>query len=114
MRDFIEFLKDAFAITGAVLTSKWIWLMIGCGVYFIFQAYLLFLPPLGPLSILVLPAGLIVYLLWDDNRRTKSQYSMKKPMIETTKWNVTGSVDEYIKTLTKTQILDENREKDRE
>jgi len=112
IRDFIEFLKDAFAVTSAVLTSKWIWIIIGFGLYFVIQPLLML--AISPLTVLILPAGLIVYLLWEDNRRTKSQYSMKKPVIETTKWDVTSSVDNYIKTLTRVQILDEDREKDRE
>ncbi len=111
IRDFINFIEDAFAVTGAVLTSKWIWVMIGFATYFIFQMYLLLV---FPVSVLVLPTVLIIYLIWDEGRRTESQYSLKKKSIDTTQWNVSKSVDEYIKTITKTEILNEGREKDRE
>jgi len=111
VRDFIEFIKDAFAITGAVLTSAWIWIMIGFAIYFIFQMYLLLV---FPLSVLILPAALIIYLIVSDDKRTSTQYGLKKKSIDTTQWNVSKSVDEYVKTITKTKILDEDREKDRE
>jgi hypothetical protein len=112
IRDFIEFIKDAFAVTGAVLTSKWIWIIIGFGLYFIIQPLLML--AISPLTILILPAALIIYLILSEDKRTSTQYSLKKNRIDTTQWNVSKSVDEYIKTITKTQILDENREKDRE
>lgn len=110
IRDFINFIEDAFAVTGAVLTSKWIWIMIGFATYFIFQMYLLLV---FPLSVLILPAALIIYLIVNEDKRTSTQYGLKKS-IDTTQWNVSKSVDEYIKTITKTEILNENREKDRE
>jgi len=112
VRDFIDFMKDAFGITGAVLTSKWIWLMVGFGLYFILQIWLML--AVSPLSVLVLPAILIVYLLVNEDRRTSAQYSLKKKVVDTTQWNVSKSVDEYVKTITKVSILDEDREKDRE
>ena len=106
-----EDIKETFGIIGTVLTTKWLWLIVGWGVYVVLQAYLMliFFP-----SILVLPACLIIYMLWDENKRTKSQYGFKKPVVETTKWDVSSSVDNYIKTLTKAQILNEDRKKDSE
>lgn len=112
MRDFIDFVKDAFGITGVVLTSKWIWLTIGLGVYFIFQAWLML--AISPLVLLILPTILIVYLLVNEDKRTAAQHSLKKKVVDTTQWNVTKSVDEYVKTLTKVQIINEDRQKDRE
>lgn len=112
IRDFIDFIEDAFAITGAVLTSKWIWIMIGFALYFLIQPLLMF--AISPLTVLILPAALIIYLILSEDKRTSIQYSLKKKSIDTTQWNVSKSVDEYIKTITKTKILDENREKDRE
>jgi hypothetical protein len=112
VRDFIDFVKDAFGITGAVLTSKWIWLMVGFGLYFILQAWLML--AISPLAVLVLPAVLIIYLIVNENKRTAAQYSLKKKVVDTTQWNVSSAVDEYIKTITKVPILDENRQKDRE
>jgi hypothetical protein len=112
LRDFIDFMKDAVAITGTVLTSKWIWLMVGFGAYFIFQAWLML--AISPLALLVLPGILIIYLIVNEDRRTASQYSIKKKVVDTTQWNVSKSVDEYIKTITKVQILDEDRQKDME
>jgi len=112
IRDFIDFLKDAFTISGAVLTSKWIWMMVGFAVYFIIQPLLML--AISPLTVLILPAALIIYLIVNEDKRTAAQYNLKKKVVDTTQWNVTKSVDEYIKTITKTQILDENREKDKE
>ena len=112
IRDFIDFMKDAFAITGVVLTSKWLWLMVGCGVYFTLQAWLML--AISPLVLLILPAILIVYLIVNEDKRMATQYSLKKKIVDTTKWNVSKSVDEYIKTITKVQILDEDRQKDME
>ncbi len=104
-----EWLEENLGIVGTVLTTKWLWIMVAFGVYFIFQMYLILV---SPLLILILPAGLIIYLLWDSGRRDKAQYGLKKPVVETTKWDVSNSVDNYIKTITKVQILDENRKKD--
>ena len=109
-RDFIDFIKDAFTITGAVLTSKWLWLMVGFAVYFILQAYLML--AISPLVLLIMPGLLIGYLFWDEHRRTKP--ILKKPQVETIDWDVKANLDNYIKALTKTQILDEDRKKDYE
>jgi hypothetical protein len=112
IRDFIDFMKDAFAITGVVLTSKWLWLMVGFGVYFVLQIWLML--AISPLVLLILPAILIVYLIMSEDKRMATQYSLKKKVIDTTQWNVSKSVDEYIKTITKAPILNEDREKDME
>ena len=112
MRDFIDFMKDAVSITGVVLTSKWLWLMVGFGVYFILQAWLML--AISPLVLLILPGILIVYLIVNENRRTAAQYSLKKKVVDTTQWNVSKSVDEYVKIVTRVPILDEDRQKDRE
>jgi hypothetical protein len=112
VRDFIDFMKDAVSITGVVLTSKWLWLMVGFGVYFILQAWLML--AISPLVLLILPGILIVYLIVNENRRTAAQYSLKKKVVDTTQWNVSKSVDEYVKIVTRVPILDEDRQKDRE
>ena len=112
LRDFIDFMKDAVGITGAVLTSKWLWLMVGFGVYFVLQAWLMV--AISPLVLLILPAILIVYLIVSEDKRTASRYSLKKKVVDTTQWNVSKSVDEYVKTITKVPILDEDRQKDME
>ena len=112
LRDFIDFLKDAFTITGVVLTSKWLWLIVGFGVYFILQAWLML--AISPLVLLILPAILIIYLIMNEDKRTAARYSLKKQVVDTTKWDVPKSVDEYVKTITKVSILDEDRQKDRE
>jgi hypothetical protein len=112
IQDFVDFVKDAFEITSVVLTSKWVWLMVGCGLYFIFQAWLMF--AVSPLALLIVPGILIVYLIASENKRTATQYSLNKKVVETTQWNVSKSVDEYIKTITKVPILDEERKKDME
>jgi hypothetical protein len=112
LRDFIDFMKDAFAITGTVLTSKWLWLMVGFGVYFILQAWLML--AISPLILLVMPAILIVYLIVTEDKRTAARYSLKKKVVDTTQWNVSRSVDEYAKMITKVPILDEDRQKDME
>jgi hypothetical protein len=112
LRDFVDFMKDAFAITGTVLSSKWLWLMVGFGLYFILQIWLML--AISPLLVLVLPAILIVYLIMSEDKRDVARYSLKKKVVDTTQWNVSSSVDEYIKTITKVQILDEDRQKDME
>ena len=112
MRDFIDFVKDAVGITGAVLTSKWLWLMVGFGVYFTLQAWLML--AISPLVLLILPGILIVYLILSEDRRTAAQYSLKKQVVDTTKWDVSNSVDAYVKMVTKVPILDEDRQKDME
>jgi len=112
LRDFIDFMKDAVGITGVVLTSKWLWLMVGFGVYVSLQAWLML--AISPLAVLVLPAILIIYLLWNEDKRTAARYSLKKKVVDTTQWNVSKSVDEYVKIVTKVPILDEDRQKDME
>ena len=110
LRNFIDFVKEAFAITGVVLTSKWLWLIVGFAVYCLLQAWLML--AISPLAVLVLPGCLIIYLLWDEHRRIKPL--LKKPQVDTTNWDVTTNVDNYIKTLTKAEILEEDRKKDYE
>ena len=112
IRDFIDFVKDAFAVTGTVLSSKWLWLMVGFAVYFILQMWIML--AVSPLALLVLPAIIIVYLIVSEDKRTAAQYSIKKKVVDTTQWNVSKSLDEYVKTITKVQILDEDRQKDME
>jgi hypothetical protein len=112
IRDFVDFLKDAFSITGIVLTSKWLWLTVGCAVYFLLQAWLML--AVSPLVLLVLPGILIVYLIVNEDKRNTTRYSLKKKVVDTTQWNVSKSVDEYVKVVTKVPILDENRQKDKE
>jgi hypothetical protein len=112
IRDFIDFVKDAFAITGTVLTSKWLWLMVGFGLYFILQAWLMLV--ISPLILLVLPAILIIYCIVNEDKRTAAQHSLNKKVVDTTQWDVPKSVDAYIKTITKVSILDEDRQKDSE
>jgi hypothetical protein len=112
MRDFIDFMKDAISITGVVLSSKWLWLMVGFGVYFVLQAWLML--AISPLVLFILPGILIVYLIMNEDKRVAAQYSLKKKVVDTTQWNVTKAVDEYVKVLTKSPILDEDRKKDME
>jgi hypothetical protein len=112
IRDFINFIKDALDITGVVLSSKWLWFIIGFGVYFVFQMWLMV--AISPLVLLILPGILIVYLIVNEDRRTAAQYSLKKKAVDTTQWDVPRAVDEYIKVITKVPILDEDRKKDSE
>jgi len=112
IRDFIDFMKDAIDITGVVLSSKWLWLMVGFGLYFVLQMWLML--AISPLVLLILPAVLIIYMILNEDKRTAAQYSLKKQVVDTAQWNVSKSVDEYVKTITKAQILNEDRQKDME
>jgi len=112
LRDLVDFFRDAFDITSIVLTSRWIWLMIGFGMYFLFQTWLML--AVSPLTLLIMPGILIVYLIVSENKRTAAQYSLNKKVVDTTEWNVSTAVDQYIKTITKVPILNEDREKDKQ
>jgi len=86
--------------------------MIGFGMYFLFQTWLML--AVSPLTLLIMPGILIVYLIVSENKRTAAQYSLNKKVVDTTEWNVSTAVDQYIKTITKVPILNEDREKDKQ
>jgi len=115
IRDFVDFIKDAFWITKLTVTSPWIWLCVGFGLFICIQPLLLFT---YPLAVLIVPAILIVYLILSEDKRLAAQYGLKKKEgVETAgavKWDVKRSVDEYLQILNKRVLADDTRKKDAE
>jgi hypothetical protein len=115
IRDFIDFIKDAFWITRLALSSPWIWLCVGFGLFIIIQPLLLLT---YPVAVLIVPAILIVYLLMSEDKRLAAQYGLKKKEGVTTagavKWDVKRSVEEYMQILNKRVMVDDARKKDAE
>lgn len=111
IRDFIDFIKDAFWIGKLTISSPWLWLMIGFGVYIILMPMMML--AISPLSVLILPAILVVYLIISEDKRLATRYSLKKKdgtAQGAVKWNVQKSVDEYMQILNKrTMILRPDR-----
>jgi hypothetical protein len=115
IRDFIDFIKDAFLISKLTITSPWLWLMIGFGLYIVIMPWMMFF--IHPLSVLIVPAILIVYLIVSEDKRLATQYSLKKKdgsMPGAVKWNVKKSVEEYIQILNKRTMIEDGREEDLE
>ena len=113
IRNFVEFIKDAFWVTRLTLASPWLWLCIGFGLFICVQPLLLLT---YPLAVLVVPAMLIVYLIISEDKRLATQYALKKKGgVETAgavKWDVKRSVDEYMQILNKRVLAEDTREKD--
>jgi len=127
LRDFIEFIKEALWITKVCFTSFWFWLPVVFAVYIIFQMYLAL--AVHPLTLLIVPAGLIIYMIIAEDKRLAAQYALKKKGSTTTTttgsivWDVNKSVGEYLQILNKRQMalsdlpkrkLDEVREETEE
>lgn len=106
IRDFIDFIKDAFWISKLTISSPWLWLMMGFGVYIILMPWMML--AISPLSVLILPAILVVYLIVSEDKRLASQYSLKKKdgtAQGAVKWNVQKSVDEYMQLLNRRTMI---------
>jgi hypothetical protein len=116
IRDFIDFIKDALWISKLTIASPWLWLMIAFGVYITLMPWMMF--AIHPLSVLIVPAILIVYLIVSEDKRLAAQYSLKKKDGSTpgaVHWNVKKSVDEYMQLLNKrTMILTPDQGPDEE
>ena len=116
IRDFIDFIRDAFWISKLTITSPWLWLMVGFGAYICIMPWMMF--AIHPLSVFIIPAILIVYLIMSEDKRLAAQYALKKkdgltPGAVT--WNVKKSVDEYMLLLNKrTMILTPDSEPEEE
>jgi hypothetical protein len=105
IRDFINFIKDALWVTKLCFTSFWFWLPVLFGVYIIMQMWLAL--AIHPLTLLILPACLIVYMILTEDKRIAQQYGLKKNGTENMgaiRWNVDKSVDEYMQILNKRQM----------
>jgi len=107
LRDFIEFIKEAFWITKVCFTSFWFWLPVLFAVYIIFQMYLAV--AIHPVTLLILPAALIIYMIIWEDKRIAAQYGLKKKGTQTQTpgaivWNVNKSVDEYLQIVNKRQM----------
>ncbi|MGQ9566396.1 MAG: hypothetical protein ACUVT5_07675 [Candidatus Bathyarchaeales archaeon] len=107
LRDFIEFIKEAFWITKVCFTSFWFWLPVLFATYIIFQMYLAV--AVHPVTLLILPAALIIYMIIWEDKRIAAQYGLKKKGTQPQTqgaivWNVDKSVDEYLQIVNKRQM----------
>lgn len=115
VRDFINFLKDALWISKLTVTSPWLWLMLGFGVYICIMPWMML--AIHPATVLIVPAILIIYLVVSEDKRVATQYSLKKKegtASGAVKWDVTKSVDEYMQVINKRITFDEDRREDLE
>jgi hypothetical protein len=112
IHDFLDFIKDAFWISKLTITSPWLWLMLGFGVYICIMPWMML--AIHPATVLVVPGVLIVYLVISEDKRVATQYGLnkKEDAAGAVKWDVTKSVDEYMQVLNKRITFDEDRRED--
>lgn len=114
LQSFKESFYEILEIVKVCLTSFWFWFPILYGVYFFFQIWLIFC--VHPLTILIVPIILSIYLILQEEKRAKDFYDLHEskylsasrtigagPETKTFKWEVEESVKEYAESLKKKQ-----------
>lgn len=114
LQSFKESFIEILMVVKVCLTSFWFWLPVLYCVYFYFQILLIFW--VHPLTILILPLILSVYLILLQEKRVKAFYEINKvryisasepfgegPKVKPFKWKVEESVREYEKLLKEKQ-----------
>lgn len=71
-----EFLLDSVAILIACVTSFWFWLPVLFAAYMYLQLWLFF--AVHPITIIMLPVLIAVYITWERERRLKAKYGLIK------------------------------------
>jgi len=114
LQSFKESFDEILGIVRVCLTSFWFWFPVLYGVYFYLQIWLIFC--VHPLTILILPLFLSIYLILQEEKRAKAFYDLHEskylsasrpigagPETKTFKWQVEESVKEYAELLKKKQ-----------
>ncbi len=110
LQSFKESFSEILVIVKVCLTSFWFWLPVLHCIYFFLQIWLIFY--VHPLTILLLPLILSIYLILQREKRAKAFYDLHEakylsasrtigagPETKTFKWQVAESVKEYAKLL---------------
>jgi len=103
---------DIWIIVKACLTSIWFWIPVVYAMYFYMQIWLIFY--IHPLTLIVLPSVLLVYLIIREEKRANRYYELHNikylsaarplgsgPEIKTSRWKVEETIKEYEKLLKK-------------
>ena len=114
LQSFKESFIEILAIVKVCLTSFWFWLPVLYCAYFYLQIWLIFY--VHPLTILILPLLFSIYLILQEEKRTKAFYDLHEvkylsasrpigagPETKTFKWQVEESIKEYSELLKKKQ-----------
>lgn len=114
LQSFKESFDEILGIVKACLTSFWFWFPVLYCAYFYFQIWLIFC--VHPLTLLILPLTLSIYLILHEEKRAKAFYDLHEskylsasrpigagPETKTFKWQVEESVKEYAELLKKKQ-----------
>jgi hypothetical protein len=101
-----ESIVEIFQIVRACLGSFWFWLPVGFAVLVYAQILMFFL--INPLTILIVPAILSVYVIRQEKRRLHGRYGLTKDKeilasdpvglaahARSTQWDATKAVEEY-------------------
>lgn len=109
-----EDILETFLLIKICLTSFWFWLPILYACYLFFQYWIMI--HIHPLTIFILPAVLIIYLLTQEDKRIKTTYGIveekprrffplwfreEKP--KGFKWDLTKTISEYEKIINNLQ-----------
>ena len=109
-----EEIIDILAIIKACLTSVWFWIPVIYAIYFYMQIWLIFC--VHPLTLLILPSILTVYLIMKEEERVKRYLKLNNvnvrylsashplgsgPEVKPFKWEVEKIIKEYEEILKK-------------
>jgi len=115
MGNVLHMIKDevleTFLLLKVCISSFWFWLPVLYGAYIIFQIWLLIM--VHPLTILIVPGAISVYLIVQKDKRMKAQYAIddEKPkrslhpysLMPTERanfsWDVEKTLEEYEKMM---------------
>lgn len=104
LRKFKGSVWDFLVIAKTCFTSIWYWIPVLFQAYMLFQFWLIFF--VHPLTLLILPAVLVAYLLWREQKRSEIRYGLKKKLSSysigtkvESRSKVELALDEYEKTI---------------
>lgn len=81
LRAFRDSLWDILKLIKTCLTTRWFWIPVLFEAYLFLQLWLMFY--VHPLTLIILPAILIVYLLWKEEKRLDARYGLKTKRLST-------------------------------
>lgn len=114
LEELKEEIVDILALVKACLTSIWFWVPVIYAIYFYMQIWLIFC--VHPLTLLILPSILTVYLIMKEEERAKRYFKLNNvnirylsashplgsgPEVKPFKWEVEKTIKEYEEMLKK-------------
>ncbi len=110
LREMRDSFTEILIIAKTCLSTFWFWLPILYAACFYFQLWMIFF--VHPITILILPLVLCLFMVLQEEKRVAAQYGLEKirrlspshglgaaPEVETFRWDVEKAVKEYEKSL---------------